>query len=191
MAVNWTKAKTAYVTGEMGYREIAKRFKAAPSEVSKRGKKEGWVQARNEYRLQLAEKSIEASQEMEINRLRSLQNSAMKMCERLETAINDPDELYMHAGVEGIAKGVSKITERRLTSIDDAKARNLCQSLQTLTNAVRNLFEIQTKAQQQQLELAREKMQLEREKAARDAEKNAKDDEFTVTFTPELEELVE
>lgn len=172
MAVNWTKAKTAYVTGEMSYREIAKRFKVAPSEVSKRGKSEGWVQARNEYREQLAQKSIEASQEMEINRLRSLQQSAMKMCERLEKAINDENELYMHVGMEGKGEGRSVMTEKRMQSIDDQKMRNFCQSLQTMTNAMRNLFEIQTKAQQQQLELAREKMQLERERAERDAREN-------------------
>ena len=191
MAVNWTKAKTAYVTGEKSYRDIAKQFKVAPSVVSKKGKEDGWVEARNAYRAKLAKKSIETCQEMEIDRLKRLQDSATKMCERLEAAINDENELYTHAGVEGIAKGVSKITERKLSSIDSVKMRNLCQSLQTMTNTMRNLFEIHTKAQQQQLELAREKMQLEREKAAREAKSSEKDTEFNVTFTPDIEELVE
>ena len=191
MAINWTKAKTAYVTSEKSYRDIAKQFKVAPSVVSKKGKADGWVDARNAYRAELAQKSLDTCQTMEIDRLKRLQDSATKMCERLEAAINDENELYTHAGVEGIAKGVSKITERKLSSIDSVKMRNLCQSLQTMTNTMRNLFEIHTKAQQQQLELAREKMQLEREKAAREAKSSEKDTEFTVTFTPDIEELVE
>ena len=186
MAVNWTKAKTAYITGDMSYREIAKRYKVAPSEVSKRGKREDWVEARNAYRAELAQKSIDASQEMEIDRLRSLQESAMKMCQRLEAAINDENELYTHTGVEGKGEGRSVITEKRLTSIDAGKVRNLCQSLQTMTNTMRNLFEIQTRAQQQQMELAREKMQLERERAQRDA-KNREDTVYTVQFAEEVE----
>lgn len=191
MKVNWSKAKTTYVTSNKSYKDIAKQYKVAPSVVSKKGKEDGWVEARNAYRAQLSQKSIDALQEMEIDRLRSLQASAIKMCERLKKALEDEDELYMHAGVEGIAKGVTKITERRLDSIDHTKARNLCSALQTMTNTMRNLFEIQTKAQQQQLELAREKMQLEREKAAREAKNAETDKEITVTFSPDLEELVE
>lgn len=185
MKVNWSKAKNAYVTGNKSYRDIAKQYKIAPSVVSKRGKDEGWVEARKEYRAELSQKSIDACQEMELNRLRSLQESAMKMCQRLEAAINDEDELYTHAGIEGIAKGVSKITERRLGSIDAGKVRNLCQSLQTMTNTMRNLFEIQTKAQEQQLQLAREKMQLDRERAERDA-KNNEDTVYTVQFEGDI-----
>lgn len=184
--MNWTKAKTAYVTGEMSYRDIAKRFKVSPSEVSKHGKEEGWVEARNEYRASLAEKSIEVSQEMEINRLRSLQNSAMKMCAQLEEALQNENELYMHVFVEGKGEGRSVLSEKRMESMDTGKARNLCQCLQTMTNAMRNLFEIQTKAQQQQLELAREKMQLEREKADRDA-KDSEDTVFKVEFADGVE----
>lgn len=186
MKVNWTKAKTAYVTSNKSYRDIAKQYKIAPSVVSKKGKEDGWVEARSEYRAKLAQKSLDTCMETEINRLRSLQESAMKMCERLEAAINDENELYMHAGVEGIAKGVSKITERKLSSIDAGKVRNLCQSLQTMTNTMRNLFEIQTKAQQQQLELAREKMQLERERADRDAKSN-EDTVYTFEFEGDIE----
>ncbi len=191
MAVNWTKAKTAYVTGEKSYRDIAKQFKVAPSVVSKMGKEGGWVDARNAYRAELAQKSLNACQEMELDRLKRLQDSATKMCERLEAMVNDENELYTHAGVESIGNGKTQITEKRLASVDAQKVRNLCQSLQTMTNTMRNLFEIHTKAQQQQLELAREKMQLEREKAAREAKSSEKDTEFTVTFTPDIEELVE
>lgn len=190
MAVNWSKAKTAYVTSEKSYRDIAKQFKVAPSVVSKKGKADNWVEARNAYRAQLSEKSLEACQEMELNRLKSLQESAMKMCQRLEAAMNSEDELYTHAGVESKGQGKTIIAERKLTSIDSGKVRNLCQSLQTMTNTMRNLFEIQTKAQQQQLELAREKMQLERERAERDAKRGETDGELTITFSPELEELV-
>lgn len=190
MKVNWSKAKTAYVTSNKSYKDIAKQYKVAPSVVSKKGKEDGWVEARNEYRAKLAKKSIEASQEMEIDRLRSLQNSAMKMCERLEKTLNDENELYMHAGVEGKGDGRSVITEKRLQSVDAGKVRNLCSALQTMTNTMRNLFEIQTKAQQQQLELAREKMQLERERAEREAKRGETDGELEITFSPDLEELV-
>ena len=186
MKVNWSKAKTAYVTSGKSYREIAKQYKVAPSVVSKKGKEDGWVEARARYRAELAEKSVEACQTMEIDRLKRLQDSAMKMCERLEAAINDENELYTHAGVEGIAKGVSKITERKLDSIDHAKVRNLCQSLQTMTNTMRNLFEIQTKAQEQQLQLAREKMQLERERAEREV-KSSEDTVYSVEFEDGIE----
>lgn len=186
MKVNWSKAKTAYVTSNKSYKDIAKQYKVAPSVVSKKGKEDGWVEARNEYRAKLAKKSIDASQEMEIDRLRSLQNSAMKMCERLEKTLNDENELYMHAGVEGKGDGLSVITEKRLQSVDAGKVRNLCSALQTMTNTMRNLFEIQTKAQQQQLELAREKMQLERERADRDA-KNNEDTVYTVEYAQDME----
>lgn len=172
MKVNWSKAKTAYVTSNKSYKDIAKQYKVAPSVVSKKGKEDGWVEARNAYRAQLSQKSIDASQEMELDRLRSLQNSAMKMCERLEKTLNDENELYMHAGVEGKGDGLSVITEKRLQSVDAGKVRNLCSALQTMTNTMRNLFEIQTRAQQQQLEMAREKLQLDKQRAERDAKSN-------------------
>ena len=186
MKVNWSKAKTAYVTSNKSYRDIARQYKIAPSVVSKKGKADGWVEARNEYRAQLAAKSIETSQELELNRLRSLQESAMKMCEELQAALNNKDELYTHVGVESLGMGKTKMSEWKLKSIDSVKARNICQSLQTMTNTMRNLFEIQTKAQQQQLELAREKMQLERERAERDAKDN-EDTVYTVEYAQDME----
>ena len=191
MAVNWAKAKTAYVTSEKSYRDIAKQFKVSPSVVSKKGKEDGWVEARAEYRAQLSEKSLDACQSMELERLKRLQDSAMKMCERLEAAISDDNELYTHAGVEGKGDGCSVITEKRLQSIDAGKVRNLCSALQTMTNTMRNLFEIQTRAQQQQLEMAREKLQLDKQRAEREAKNNERDTDISITFTPDIKELVE
>lgn len=184
MKVNWTKAKTAYVTSNKSYRDIAKQYKIAPSVVSKKGKEDGWVEARSEYRAKLSQKSLDTCMEMEINRLRSLQESAMVMCEELQRALSNKKELYTHVGIESLGMGKTKMSEWELSSIDSVKARNLCQSLQTMTNTVRNLFEIQTKAQQQQLELAREKMQLERERAARDA-RDSEDTEYVLTYGDE------
>lgn len=181
MKVNWTKAKTAYVTSNKSYRDIAKKYKIAPSVVSKKGKEDGWVEARSEYRAKLAQKSLDTCMETEINRLRSLQESAMVMCEELQKALSNKEELYTHVGVESLGMGKTKMSEWKLSSIDSVKARNLCQSLQTMTNTMRNLFEIQTKAQQQQLELAREKMQLERERAERDAKEN-EDTQYVLEF---------
>lgn len=187
MAVNWTKAKHMYVTTTASYRKVAEKYGCAANVVAERGKKEGWVKARREYREKMAAKALEEAQKLDIDRLKRLQDSSMKMCERLEKAINDDDELYIHAGVEGMGMGESRITERKLTSIDAQKARVLCESLRTMTQVMRNLFDIHTKAQEQQLLIAREKAQMEKEKHAKDMVKEETDNELVITLSPQAE----
>lgn len=166
MAVNWSKARTAYITGTAGYREIARKFKASPREVERHGKADGWVEARRQYRGNVAASALARAHAQDVERLTSLRTAGAAVCDKLDEIMRQTDELYTHVAVVGVAKGVSVLHEERMQSVDSRKLRDIAESIKTMTMAMRNLYDIQTAAERQQLEIAREKHAAEQRKEA-------------------------
>ena len=152
--VDWEKIRLSYVRGRLkSYQAIAKKYKISLDTVEKRARREGWYKERREYLASVHQKAKARAKESDSRRLAALQDAGTKMCDQLEAIMQDA-ELELHSHVDSAGKTV------RAEVINDKKLYNLSRSIETMTRAMRNLYDIRTGAEQAQLEIARQEMAL-------------------------------
>ena len=76
---------------------------------------------------------------------------------------------------------------RRLETVDDHRLLNLAKAMREMTGVMRNLYDIQTASEREQLAMAREKLEIEREKLARG---DAQDTQVEIVMGEETREYV-
>lgn len=67
--IDWTAAKTAYITGRESYPKLAARFGVSESQLSKVGTKEKWPKLRKEYREKTVRKAAEKASRAQVKEL--------------------------------------------------------------------------------------------------------------------------
>ena len=95
--------------------------------------------------------------------------------------------LITHADRKLSVKGVQRLAERRLETVDDHRLLNLAKAMREMTGVMRNLYDIQTASEREQLAMAREKLEIEREKLARG---DAQDTQVEIVMGEETREYV-
>lgn len=76
MKPNWTKIRYEYITSSISYRELANKYGVSFNTLSKRAKREGWADRRKNNDDKLTAKVLEAYNETETVRRRSLMETA-------------------------------------------------------------------------------------------------------------------
>ena len=85
------------------------------------------------------------------------------MCRQLEKLMQDAqNQLYTHVYVAGIGDGCSEIQAEKLDVVDDRKLLNITRAMESMSKTMRNVYDIQSAAERQQMELARQEMELKR-----------------------------
>lgn len=183
--INWQRIRLAYVRGKYTYKQLAEKYGVSENTLEKRARAENWQDARRKYRGNVAAKAQARAEEADAQRLAALQNAGTDMCNQLEALMRDAQrEMHTHVNQFGQAVTVEE-------SVNDRKLLNITRSIETMSRAMRNLYDIQTAAQRDQLQMAREEMALKRQEQERKAketelkEKEAKEkgvDEIQITY---------
>ena len=186
---DWAKIKIEYANGKASYRELAEKHNVSFSTLQKRAKEEKWAEARKKYRDKVVSKALTRTCARDAQRLARLQKSAMLLAVDIERALQDPDVIYKHVGsVEGIP------AENKLTTPNGKNLYALARALREATAAMRDLYGINTRAEQFAQDKGAQRLQIEREKL--DMEKRAleaegKDKVIEIRMPPDAEELSE
>lgn len=121
MAVwDWEAIKTEYITGTMGYRELAKSHGVEYSVLAKRAAKEKWTDARKEFAIKKTSKTIEKISKKEADRAAKIFGVADKLLLKIERmadsdkALNGKDIRALTAAVKDLKEihGVKTALER-------------------------------------------------------------------------------
>lgn len=184
--MDWSAIKTEYVTGNTTYRELAKKYGVSFSTLQKRAKEEKWSEGRKKYRDRVVTKALTRTCARDAQRLAKLQKSAMLLANDIEKALQDPDVLYRHVGsIEGVP------VDTKLGTPNGKNLQALARALRDITAATRDLYGINTRAEQFAQEQAVERLRMEREKLEMEKKRIAsegKDTEITLQMPPEVEE---
>ena len=158
---NWQRIRLAFVRGKYTYKQLAEKYGVSENTLEKRARAEKWQEARRKYRGNVAAKAQARAEEKDAQRLAALQNAGTDMCNQLEALMRDAQrELHTH---------VSMMSGEVITNeaVNDKKLLNITRSIETMTRAMRNLYDINTTAQREQMSLAREEMALKRQEQER------------------------
>lgn len=153
--IDWAALKVAYVTGKMSYKALASQYGISENTLEKRARKEKWADERRKYAGKVVAKAQARAQARDVKRLMSLQSAGNRMCKELEKLMRDADrELHTHVTAFG--------EEVQAKAVNDKKLLNITRSIDTMSRAMRNLYDIQTAAERAQMENAREELNLKK-----------------------------
>ena len=165
--IDWNRLKVAYVTGNMSYKELAKKHRLQATAVSRKGKEEQWPRLRKEYRQKAADKAIENEVDNEAERLSKLIKAEDAMEDVVVKLFSDAQQFYRHIVIDG--QGHSE--ERIFDKVDTRAIRDLTGALKDLTFIRRNLQNLPTQAEKEAQRIAAERLKMDHKKA--EAEDNA------------------
>lgn len=141
--IDWEAIKTAYITGQDGYRSIAKRFGVSASTLYSRAAREKWVELREQYRGEVVQKALSMAVDDNVNKLHGLMAAADDMCQLVS------DFVRQQQGKSTCAKDI----------------RDLAATLKDMTAVVRNLYGIPTQQERAAQEMAAQRLELEVKRA--------------------------
>ena len=181
--INWKRIRMDYIRGKGSYRELATKYGVPRRTLESRARAEKWAEEKRQYRGKVVAAAQARAQEKDAQRLAALQNAGTDMCNQLEALMRDAQrEMHTHVNQFGQVVTVEE-------SVNDRKLLNITRSIETMTRAMRNLYDINTTAQREQMQLAREEMALkkqeqerrEKETAIKEAQEKA-DTEIKITY---------
>lgn len=184
--MDWEQIKTEYVAGKATYRELAKKYGVSLSTLTKHAKEAKWAEGRKKYRDKVVTKALTRTCARDAQRLAKLQRSAMLLAEDIEKALRDPDVLYRHVGS---AEGT--LIDAKLSTPNGKNLQALARALRDITAATRDLYSINTRAEQFAQEQSIERLKIERERLEMEKkriESEGKDTQIVLQMPPELEE---
>lgn len=159
---NWGRIKHAYVTGSMGYKEIAKKYDIPWRTLTYEAKKCKWVEARKRYREEVAHGALARAREREVDKLESIRATSDRLADQLESILRDEKQIRMHTGIVRHEDGSEEIAERELQAINTKSVRDIVASMKDLTLVLRNLHSIRTDQEQSAERMAEERLQIEK-----------------------------
>lgn len=94
---DWQAIKTEYITTDTSYRKLAQKYDIHYKVISDRGKAEGWVELRSQYRDKTLTKTLDKISTKKSDKMARIDDLADKLLEKLEQAITELDlQLYKH-----------------------------------------------------------------------------------------------
>lgn len=160
---NWEELQTEYVTTNTSYRKMAAKYGMHPNTIFNMAKKQGWTDARKQYREKIVTKATDSCATKDAQKLVRLQLAADGLASAIDVALQDKQQLQRHLVHEGNGSE-RKLVERELQKIDARAARDLAAALKDLTATMRNLYGLPSKQEQDELEIKRQRLELEKQR---------------------------
>ena len=85
---DWQAIKTEYITTNTSYRKLAQKYEIHYKVISDRGKDEGWVELRSQYRDKTLTNTLDKISEQEANRAVKIHNVADKLLNKIEAMVD-------------------------------------------------------------------------------------------------------
>ncbi len=128
MKPNWTKIRYEYVTTGISYRELALKHGVSFTTLSKRAKREGWTTRRKNNDDKLTAKVLEAYNAKEVDRRRSLMETADILLENVNRILLMNEDLEPK-DVRTLSAALKDLKDVKNTEADireqEAKIKNL------------------------------------------------------------------
>lgn len=141
---DWAKIKTEYVTSNVTYDELAKKYGVSKRAVYMHGSKEEWVKERQEYCRNIADGVIQSSASEEIDRLNSLKTASNNLAD------------YINKKIENLVVSNEDISVRAI--------KDYVTAIKDLATTVRSLYNIETISESEARRIANERLELEKKK---------------------------
>ncbi len=125
---NWTKIRYEYITTSASYRDLSKKYGVSFNTLSKRAKREGWADRRKNNDDKLTAKIVDAYNEQETERRRSLMETADTLLDQVNKILMlNPD--LEPKDVRVLSAALKDIKDVKNTDADireqEAKIKNL------------------------------------------------------------------
>lgn len=167
-STNWDKIRVEYISGEVPLRHLAKKYKLAPSVVSKHSKEEGWVMQRAQHRAEVgasarARIAEEAAAE-QVRLFESARTAVNKMIELANKLAEDPTAFNKHI----VTKSADRERWQEAEVLPVFNGRNfsdVAKGLSAITGIARLLDGAVDAATREKLDLEKERLELDRRKA--------------------------
>ena len=186
---DWEKIKTEYVTTEISYRTLAKKYGMAYGRLQTRGFDEDWKGARATYKENLLNKSIDIICDEQANRIAKAILIGDRMLEKVEEALNEIDIVLAKQTTTietvGVDKDGNSFTKKEAS--EDYKTIQVAidkSGLRQLSAVLKDLKEIGIFRS----ELDRREQEARINKLRKDAEDEQGDDTVEVTFGEDVDE---
>lgn len=110
---DWTKIKTEYITTQISYRALEKKYGINYRVIADRGKKEGWSQLRSQHQDRTLTKAVDKICEKKADRAARLSDVAEKLLEKVETLLEMDDKVLLDTQgmkhISGVLKDIKDI----------------------------------------------------------------------------------
>ena len=139
--MDWKTIKTEYITDESSsYRKLAKKYDVPLNTLADRAKREGWAKKKKQSQDKVVTKSIEKSENEQIDRMARLMTVTDKLLNKIEQTVErlTTDEIVIEKStlkqISGALKDIKEIqgakTDRDIRE-QEARIRNLEKQAQT------------------------------------------------------------
>lgn len=127
---DWKKIKTEYITGNISYRDLAKKYNVHFRTISNKARAEGWVELKRKKADETVTETIDAIKQKQIDRGARLASVAEKLLAKVEQIIDaqsvlDPKDLKAISGVLKDLKEVQMIKSDADLKEQEARIANL------------------------------------------------------------------
>lgn len=189
---DWQALRLEYITTKIGYRALAEKHEVQLRSLERHAKAEKWPEQRRQFVGKMSAAAQARAGANETERLLKLQKAGDRMCRQLEKLMAEADEqLYTHVAVEGTGKGKTKLVARKLDAVDDKKLLNISRAIEVMTRTVRNLYDIQTVGEREQLKIAKEELSIKRRAEKNKETRDTGSQKVEITIPDELKESIE
>ena len=90
--MDWKKVKAEYITDESSsYRRLSDKYKIPLGTLTKRAKKENWVELKKQHGDRTVAKTVGAFEEKQVSKMKRIQDITDKLLDKLEDAVNELD----------------------------------------------------------------------------------------------------
>lgn len=100
---DWAAMKMEYITTDTSYRKLAEKYGVSRVQVGNVGREEGWVELRRQHLDNIVTKTVEATEQQEINRTMRILAVSDKLLDKIEAIVDT-------VGTDTTAKAIRALT---------------------------------------------------------------------------------
>lgn len=184
----WEKIKTEYITSEISYRNLADKYGMTYTRLHTRAYEENWKEAREEYKRNLVNKSVDLICEEQAHRIARAIRIGDRMLEKVEESLNEIDMILCKTTTtkKTVANDEEEGLCEKTVSSEDYSMKKVAidrAGLKQLSAVLKDLREIGIFRS----ELDKKEQEARINKLRKDAEEEEKDTTITVVFEGDME----
>ena len=147
--IDWQAVRNAYITEDISYAELGKRYNIPRSTVAQRGKQEDWGSQRASHRAE--------------DPLAGLRTATRQAVTLLMETLADRDQFHRYLVQTNTADG-RETGERIFPKLDTGALKQVVGMLKDLTALQRELHDLPTAAEAEARQIALQRLEMDRQK---------------------------
>lgn len=115
--INWTAIRTDYITSNVSYRDLEKKYGVCYRQIAKRGQAEGWGSQRSQHNHEVITKILGNDTKQKVSSVKRLESVADKVLDKVEAYIDACDITAMDTQsmkhISGVLKDIKDVMRNR------------------------------------------------------------------------------